>query len=85
MLKPKKVEKKLFLAYRHNRGVRLTAEDVWNLVRPDDAMFTRISNAAGIDAGLGEDAVDMGNEMIKTTATTWRQFVVELARKAVRR
>jgi hypothetical protein len=48
-------------------------------------MFTRISNAAGIDAGLGEDAVDMGNEMIKTTATTWRQFVVELARKAVRR
>ncbi len=83
-MKPKTVEEKLFLAYRHNRGVRLTADDVWNLVRPDDAMLARISNAAGEDAGLGEDAVDMGNECIKTAATTWRQFVAEMARKAVR-
>jgi hypothetical protein len=81
-MKPKSVEEKLFLAYRHSRGVRLTADDVWKLVRPDDAMFTRISNAAGEAAGLGEDAVDMGNECIKTAATTWRQFVAEVAREA---
>ena len=83
-MKPKKVEEKLFLAYRHNRGVRLTAEDVYDLVARDDAVFTRISNAAGKDAGLGDDAVDMGNESIKTAATTWRQFVAEMARKAGR-
>jgi hypothetical protein len=83
-MKPKTVEEKLFVAYRRNRGVRLTANDVWDLVAADEAMATRISNAAGLDAGLGEDAVDMGNESIKTTATTWGQFVAELARKAGR-
>jgi hypothetical protein len=81
-MKPKKVEEKLFLAYRHNRGVRLTADDVYDLVARDDAVFTRISNAAGKEAGLGKDAVDMGDLSIKTAATTWRQFVAELAREA---
>jgi hypothetical protein len=82
VMKPKTVEQKLFLACRHSRGVRLTAGDVYDLVARDNAVFTRISNAAGQEAGLGADAVDMGNESIKTTATTWRQFVAELAREA---
>lgn len=81
-MKPKTVEEKLFLAYRHNRGVRLTADDVWSLIETDDAMSTRISNTAGQEAGLGDDAVDMGDEIIKTAATTWRQFVAELAKEA---
>jgi hypothetical protein len=82
VMKTKTVEEKLFLACRHNRGVRLTAGDVYDLVARDRAVFTRISNAAGQEAGLGADAVDMGNASIKTAATTWRQFVAELAREA---
>lgn len=83
-MKPKTVEEKLFLAYRHNRGVRLTADDVWMLIETDDAMSARITRIAWQEAGLGDDASDMGGEATKTRAKTWRQFVAELARKAVR-
>jgi hypothetical protein len=83
-MKPKTLEEKLFVAYRHNRGVRLTADDVWMLIEIDGAMSTRIARIAWEEAGLGDDTSDIGGESIKTTATTWGQFVAELARKAGR-
>jgi hypothetical protein len=53
----KSLERRLFDAYASNRGIKLTAEDVWSLVN-DDAVATRITNAACIDAGIDEVGAD---------------------------
>lgn len=47
------VERKLYEAWRHGRGVRLSHGDLCRLLH-DDAMQTRICNAAAMDAGFSE-------------------------------
>lgn len=49
----KSVEQKLFEAFTKGRGVRLSADDVWNLIGPDDSIGSRISNVAAEEAGVG--------------------------------
>lgn len=69
----KSVEQKLFEAYRENRGVKLTAEDVESLIH-DDAVAARISNQACIEAGIEEygfDSIFSSQDKTKT----WQQFV----------
>jgi len=80
----KSVEQKLFEAFQNGRGVRLSAEEVWALVCPDDAIGTRLSNAAADEAGIdmddwpGADAVPRGESM----PMTWAQFKRYFKRKA---
>jgi len=53
----KSIEQKLFHAYQHGYQVTLTAADVVALVG-DDAIATRITNAAAVEAKLDEPGAD---------------------------
>lgn len=75
----KSVERKLFEAYTHDRGVRLTVDDVVDLLVLDDAIRTRITNAACEDAGLEEFGVD---EISDLDRETWNTFIRRLKRLA---
>lgn len=82
----KSVEQRLFDAFQRGRGLRLTADEVWALVGPDDAVGTRISNAAADEAGVdiedwpGCDAVPRTSE-----AMTWVQFKRHFASRHAQR
>lgn len=52
------VEKKIYEAYMHGRGVRLTFDDVAGLIQ-DDAVSVRINNQARREAGVEEDFTDL--------------------------
>jgi len=70
----KSVEQKLYEAFRSARGLRLSADEVDALVRPDDAIGTRITNQACDEAGvpeLGQDAVSRSAFI----APSWAQFL----------
>lgn len=65
----KSVEQKLFEAWTKHRGCRLSERDITDLITVDDAIRTRISNAAAGEAGAvvpGADCIDDGE--------TWAQF-----------
>jgi hypothetical protein len=64
------VEQRLFEAYQQNRGTRLTPEDVESLCVLDDAIRTRITNQACVEAGMEEPGVDgmIGIDKIKSWA-----------------
>lgn len=49
----KSVEQKLYEAYRSEKGVTLSAEDVLSLVE-DEAIGTRISNTAAYELGIDQ-------------------------------
>ena len=66
----KSVEQKLFEAMRSANGVQLSAGDVADLVF-DDAVGTRISNKACIEAGVEETG---GDEVRSNYNMTWNQF-----------
>lgn len=68
----KTVEQKLYEAYRLCKPVRLTANDVLNLLHLDDAMRARITNAACREAGVAEAGEDRIN------GESWEQFVESL-------
>jgi len=66
----KSVEQRLYEAYRDGVGVRLSAVEVDALVT-DDAIATRITNAAAVEAGVeqpGADCIPQRPHMI------WSQF-----------
>lgn len=65
----KLVEQKLYEAFRARRGVRLTAQDVEDLLVLDDAMQTRILNAACMEAGREEAGATFG-----APTKTWREL-----------
>ena len=72
--KPKSLEQRLFEAYSSRSGVNLSADDVWKMVVKDDAIGTRISNAAAQEAG----AVPFGQTDIHGAnfcGVTWDEFV----------
>ncbi len=52
--KLKSVEQRLYEAFRDNQGLRLTPQEVQILVGPDDAIRTRLSNAAATERGATE-------------------------------
>ncbi|MEM9369270.1 MAG: hypothetical protein AAGD07_25085 [Planctomycetota bacterium] len=70
--KRKSVEQRMFEAYRSNRAMKLRPEDVRSLLS-DDAMATRVTNAAAQEAGNdapGCDCID--------PAMTWADFGASL-------
>ncbi len=67
----KSLEQRLFEAFINNRGIRLTAEDVFSLVT-DDSINTRISNKACMDAGEPEGGF---GDVVLSNAKTWKQFI----------
>lgn len=71
------IEERLFTAYKEYGSVTLTWEDVASLVR-DDAIGTRITNAAAIEAGAEQPGCDMiGGYRIREP---WAQFKKRVAR-----
>ncbi len=68
------VEQRLFEAYTSNKGLRLTADDVDSLVH-DDAIGTRITNQAAIEAGVDEPGIDLVRFV--RCGVTWKQFLNE--------
>ena len=71
MSKQKSVEWKLWEAFRYGKSVSLTAKDVARLLI-DDAIGTRISNAAATEAGGDEPLVDCVAQYL--TCGTWEEF-----------
>lgn len=72
----KSLEQRLYEAYRSSSGLRLSADDVADLMN-DDALCTRITNVAGYEAGR-EDA--WGFDAIPTNnAPTWKRFRQQFA------
>lgn len=70
--KKRSVEEKLFSAWKRFEGLRLSAEEVGDLVTLDDAIRTRISNQASLEAGLDEDGSDrIGGGR---AGETWAEF-----------
>lgn len=66
------IEQRLYEAFRENRGMFLTREDV-EAICFDDAIGTRIANQACIEAGVEETgcSVQFGAEHLPT----WRAMV----------
>ncbi len=67
----KSVDQRLFEAFSRFEGVRLTADDVQELLG-DDAVGRRVTNKACIEAGIqecGEDSVPG-----RRVCETWHQF-----------
>ena len=73
MAKRKSLEQRLYEAFHNNRGMRLSAEDVDSIVL-DDAMATRITNMACLEAGSVEFGVDDFTRRIRNLPT-WEHFV----------
>lgn len=68
----KSIEQRLYEAYRANRGIRLSATDVFVLVR-NDAIGTAITNAACLESGVEEEGQD--RLYLQDSLPTWRKFV----------
>lgn len=71
MSRRKSVEGKLWESFRYGKGVTLTAREVAQLMI-DDAIRTRVSNAAAIEAGGEEPGVDCVAQYIE--CRTWEEF-----------
>lgn len=66
----KSLEQRLYEEWRDGRGVRLSADDVHKLVGKDDAIGTRITNAAATEAGVDE----LGGDSLGNGERTWEQL-----------
>lgn len=69
-----KLDKRLFEAFRKRRGILMTSQEVYDLVYRDDAISTRISNAAALEAG----AEPPGENCLRT-GETWNALKKRLA------
>lgn len=78
----KSVEQKLYEAFCGNRGTMLTAADVEHLV-VDDAVGTRISNAACLAAGVDKFGMDYIGGI--RSILTWEEFVFAFREEAAGR
>lgn len=70
------IEERLFTAYKLYGCVSLDWQDVASLVR-DDAIGTRITNAAAIEAGVEQPGCDMIGGY--RSGETWEQFKKRVA------
>ncbi len=75
---PSKLERRIYEALRAGKGIRLSAGELDNLILADDAITTRIANAAMNEAG---DAEWQGEcRMLPSDPMpTWDAFVKEFA------
>ena len=73
----KSLEQRIFEAHQRGTGIRLTANELLDLVNLDDAILTRISNTAAIEAGADEP----GDNCMRPAYSreTWSQFKKRLA------
>lgn len=71
MTSKRTVEQELFEAWQENRGCRLSRKQVDALMTLDDAIRTRITNQAMIEAGLDKAGVG-GDEVFP--GETWSQL-----------
>lgn len=76
----KSIEQRLFEAFVNYRGMRLSAEDVSKLVH-DDAIGTRISNQAAIEAGVDEGGAD--SVFLAAHGESWSSFCNRISRGEV--
>lgn len=68
----KSLERRMFEAFKAGRGVRLSADDLYDLV-VDDAIGTRITNEACDQASVKPAGVDcVGNCL---SAESWGAFI----------
>lgn len=76
MSQPRTVEEKLYEAFMGNRGVRLTADDVCGLVLYDEAILTRLANAARCEACVEEDfsGIDTSDKAPRTWAALVKSY-----------
>lgn len=73
----KTVEQRLYEAFCRGTGAHLSAEDVDSLVRLDDAVRTRITNTACIEAGLDEEGCDRLGACTETWSALKSRFIEE--------
>lgn len=69
---PKSIEQRLYEAFRENRGMLLSREEVEDLCF-DDAIGTRIANHACIEAGVPESGQSV--PFTDRSLPTWREMV----------
>jgi hypothetical protein len=55
----KSVEQRLYEAYQKGSGLRLSSNEVLELVTQDDAMAVKITDRAALEAGVEEPGEDM--------------------------
>jgi hypothetical protein len=65
------LDRRMYEALRHGKGITLTADELSELVLGDDAIGTRISNAAALDAGKEQPGCDC---VPQQDLPTWREF-----------
>jgi len=70
MKSDKSLEQRLFHAYQHGYRLTLSADEVVSLVH-DDAIATRITNAAAVEAKLDEPG---GDSVGMPKRETWAEF-----------
>ena len=66
----KSIEERMHVAIRANRGIRLSADELYDFVTGDEAIMTRIANAAANEGGIEEPGC--ANESI--FRETWREL-----------
>lgn len=54
----KRIEQRLYEAYKNGTGIHLSHTDVLELMHQDDAIRTRISSTAAFEAGCDQDVGD---------------------------
>lgn len=54
----KRIEQRLYEAYKNGTGIKLSHDDVMDLMHQDDAVRTRISSTAAMEAGCDQDVGD---------------------------
>ena len=65
-----RIEQRIHAAVKANKGIFLSADEVWGLAVADDAMATRIANAAATDAGNDEP----GEQVVVMWSMTWKEL-----------
>lgn len=68
------LEERLYEAYRKKRGIRLSANELEELIELDDAIMCRISNEATTQAGNEE----YGDNLLGGVLVPWGQLVNSL-------
>lgn len=80
---PSSIEERLFTAFEKGEGLTLSWDDV-NILLMDDAIETRITNQAAIEAGVEESGGSEIGRHSRLSPETWAQFKARLKRKGRR-
>lgn len=74
------VEERLYRAFKADRGVRLSADEVWDLIGLDDAMRTRIANTFAAQYGCEEVGFEDHDGALFGPGGSIKKFVAALVR-----